>query len=94
MKFFITAGKSFTLLTWLVMFYNLFIPFEGQVSIILNILLLITVMMHFFQLLIFHTMFSSLLKLKIIDYIKVYFFGVFGLLVYRQKVLDLPPAEK
>ncbi|GIU51047.1 MULTISPECIES: DUF1145 domain-containing protein [Shewanella] len=93
MKFFILAGKSFTLLTWLVMFYNLFMPFEGQVSIILNILLLITAFMHFFQLLIFHTMFSTLLKLKFVDFIKVYFTGVFGLLEYRQKVIDLPKTE-
>ncbi|WP_144211539.1 DUF1145 domain-containing protein [Shewanella donghaensis] len=89
MKYFIVIGKSFTLITWLVMFYNLFMPLEGQVSIILNILLFITAVMHCFQLLIFNTMFSSLLKLSALDYLKVYFFGVFGLLEYRQKVLEL-----
>ncbi|MDO6774457.1 DUF1145 domain-containing protein [Shewanella sp. 3_MG-2023] len=93
MKFFIIGGKSLTLIMWLVMFYNLFMPFEGQVSIVLNILFFITVIMHFFQLLIFNTMFSSLLKLSFVDYLKVYFFGVFGLLVYRQKVLELDKAE-
>ncbi|MEZ9142402.1 MULTISPECIES: DUF1145 domain-containing protein [unclassified Shewanella] len=93
MKFFILAGKSFTLLTWLVMFYNVFMPFDGKVSIVLNILLLITAFMHLFQLLIFYTMFNTLLKLKLVDYIKVYFLGVFGLLEYRQKVLDLPQTE-
>ncbi|MDO6641992.1 MULTISPECIES: DUF1145 domain-containing protein [unclassified Shewanella] len=93
MKFFIIGGKSLTLIMWLVMFYNLFMPFEGQVSIVLNILFFITVIMHFFQLLIFNTMFSSLLKLSVVDYLKVYFFGVFGLLEYRQKVLELDKAE-
>ncbi|WP_076538188.1 DUF1145 domain-containing protein [Shewanella sp. UCD-KL21] len=93
MKFFIISGKSLTLIMWLVMFYNVFMPFEGQVSIVLNILLFITIIMHFFQLLIFHTMFSSLLKLSLVDYLKVYFFGVFGLLEYRQQVLELDKAE-
>ncbi|WP_394129379.1 DUF1145 domain-containing protein [Shewanella maritima] len=88
MKIFIIAGKVFTSLTWLVLIVNLLMPFEGNVSIALNFFLAFTVMMHGFQVLIFHTMFSQTHQLKAKDYIKPFAFGVFTLLEYRQQLLS------
>ncbi|NKF49141.1 DUF1145 domain-containing protein [Shewanella sp. WXL01] len=88
MNKFIVIGKLATALMWLVMIYNLFMPFAGKVSIALNFFMLFTVMMHLFQVLIFHTMFSEALKLKGKDYLQPFFFGVFALLQYRQRLLS------
>ncbi|QIR13255.1 DUF1145 domain-containing protein [Shewanella aestuarii] len=88
MKLIIKLGYGATAFTWLVMFYNLFMPFEGNIGLLLNILLGLTIIMHGLQLLIFNTMFAAALPLKAKDYLMVYIFGVFGLLAYRQKVLQ------
>ncbi|WP_299798020.1 DUF1145 domain-containing protein [uncultured Shewanella sp.] len=88
MKFVITTGKAVTLFAWLLMAYNLIMPFEGNIGIILYILLAITAFMHLFQVVIFHTLFKSLLTLKRSDYLHVFTFGAFSLLQYRSKVMQ------
>lgn len=82
----ITFGYSMTACAWLVMFYNLFMPFEGQIELVLKVLLALTIMMHGLQLIVLNVMFSSGFTLKIKDYLIVYIFGVFGLLAYRYKL--------
>ncbi|WOT05437.1 DUF1145 domain-containing protein [Shewanella youngdeokensis] len=87
MKALLVIGKWITAFVWLLMIFNLFMPLNGNVAIILNILLAITVFMHGFQTVIFHTLFNTLLPLKKRDYLQVFLFGVFSLLQYRQQVL-------
>ncbi|MCL1056572.1 DUF1145 domain-containing protein [Shewanella gelidimarina] len=87
MKLALLLGKLATALAWLMMFYNLASPFDGNIAVILNILLAVTVFMHGFQTIIFHTIFKSLIALKKGDYLQVFIFGVFSLLQYRQQVL-------
>ncbi|SUI86818.1 DUF1145 domain-containing protein [Shewanella morhuae] len=87
MPLLINVGKAITLIAWLMMAYNLVIPFDGNVAIILNILLGITCMMHCFQVAIFHMLFKTLLPLTKQDYLQVFIFGIFSLLAYRQRVL-------
>ncbi|PKH57200.1 hypothetical protein CXF83_03260 [Shewanella sp. Choline-02u-19] len=87
MKLVLLLGKLATALAWLMMFYNLAVPFDGNIAVILNILLAVTVLMHSFQTMIFHTIFKSLIALKKSDYLQVFIFGVFSLLQYRQQVL-------
>lgn len=87
MKALILAGKAITLCTWLLMLYNLLMPIDGAISQLLSLLLLLTVVMHCVQLLIFHRLFSPLLPLGKVDYGAVLLFGVFSLLDYRQRVL-------
>ena len=93
MKWVLIAGKLATAFAWLMMFYNLVTPFEGNIAAILNILLAVTVFMHCFQTIIFHTLFNQLLPLKKVDYLQVFMFGVFSLLQYRQQVLDKQKAK-
>ena len=88
MKWLLLAGKLVTAFAWLLMFYNLVAPFTGDIAVILNILLAVTVFMHCFQTIIFHTLFNKLLPLNKGDYLQVFMFGVFSLLHYRQQVLD------
>lgn len=83
----ITLGKLITLLAWCLMAYNLVMPFGGNISLILNILLGITVMMHLLQTLMFYSVFSNLLPLQGKDYLQAFIFGVFALLQYRQRAL-------
>ncbi|MEC4728751.1 DUF1145 domain-containing protein [Shewanella sp. D64] len=87
MKFMIAAGKAITLVAWFMMGYNLVMPFEGDISLILNTLLLLTLVMHSIQTLIFHRLFKTLLPLTQSDYLNVFVFGVFSLLSYRREVL-------
>jgi putative membrane protein len=87
MPLLINLGKAITLIAWLMMAYNLAIPFEGKVAIILNILFGITCLMHCFQVAIFHMLFRTLLPLTKQDYLQVFIFGIFSLLAYRQKVM-------
>ena len=83
MDFFIISGKATTLFAWLIMGYNLVQPFEGNIAVILNILFSVTLLMHGFQVVIFHTRFKSRLRLHKSDYLKVLTFGIFSLLSYR-----------
>jgi putative membrane protein len=87
MKPILILGKLATAFAWLMMFYNLAAPFDGNIAAILNILLAVTVFMHCFQTIIFHTIFNSLIALKKGDYLQVFIFGVFSLLQYRQLIL-------
>jgi putative membrane protein len=87
MKMMILAGKGITLFAWGVMLYNLFFPIEGNVGTLLSILLAITLVMHSFQVLIFHMLFKSLMVIKKSHYFAVLLFGVFSLLAYRQRLL-------
>lgn len=87
MPLLINLGKAITLIAWLMMAYNLVIPFEGNVAITLNILFAITCMMHCFQVAIFHMQFKTLLPLTKQDYLQVFIFGIFSLLAYRQRVM-------
>lgn len=87
MSLLINLGKTITLVAWLMMFYNLIMPFDGNVAIVLNIIFGITCMMHCFQVAIFHMLFKSLLPLRKTDYLQVFIFGIFSLLVYRQRVM-------
>lgn len=87
MKFIILAGKAVTLFAWGVMLYNLVASVEGNIGLLLTILLAITVVMHSLQVLIFHSLFKSLLPLNKADYLQVLLFGVFSLLDYRQQAL-------
>ncbi|EGM67994.1 DUF1145 domain-containing protein [Shewanella sp. HN-41] len=87
MPLLINLGKVITLIAWLMMAYNLAIPFEGKVAIILNILFGITCIMHCFQVAIFHMLFKTLLPLTKQDYLQVFIFGIFSLLAYRQQVM-------
>ncbi|WP_299802811.1 DUF1145 domain-containing protein [uncultured Shewanella sp.] len=88
MKVMLVLGKLVTGFAWLMMIYNLIMPFEGNISVVLNILFAMTIFMHCFQTLIFHTMFKPLLQLKKSDYLQVFLFGVFSLLQYRKQVMD------
>ncbi|MCG9731617.1 DUF1145 domain-containing protein [Shewanella sp. Isolate13] len=88
MKAMLVLGKIVTAFAWLMMLYNLAMPFEGNVSVILNILFVMTIFMHCFQTFIFHTLFNTLLPLKKSDYLQVFLFGVFSLLQYRRQVMD------
>ncbi|QSX33526.1 DUF1145 domain-containing protein [Shewanella avicenniae] len=83
----ITFGKMLTLLAWCLMGYNLLLPFGGNISLILNILLGVTVMMHLLQTLMFYSVFNSLLPLKGKDYLQAFVFGVFALLQYRRQAM-------
>ena len=87
MPLLINLGKAITLIAWLMMAYNLAIPFEGKVAIILNILFGITCIMHCFQVAIFHMLFKTLQPLTKQDYLQVFIFGIFSLLAYRQQVM-------
>ena len=84
----IKCGYATTAIAWLVMVYNLVHPFEGSIGFAFTILLLLTVIMHALQIVIFHMMFKDTLTLKLKDYLVVCFFGLFALLPYRQKVLQ------
>ena len=44
MSLLINLGKTITLVAWLMMFYNLIMPFDGNVAIVLNIIFGITCM--------------------------------------------------
>lgn len=83
----INLGKLITLLAWLLMLYNLAVPFGGNIALILNILLGVTVMMHLLQTLMFYSVFSNYLQLTAKDYLQAFAFGVFALWQYRQRVL-------
>ncbi|WP_417763422.1 DUF1145 domain-containing protein [Shewanella sp.] len=83
----INLGKLLTLLAWLLMFYNIAMPFGGNISLILNILLGVTVMMHLLQLLMFYVVFHSVMPLKGKDYLQAFVFGVFAMWQYRQRAL-------
>lgn len=87
MKVLVALGKLITLFAWLIMFYNLAMPFEGKIALLLNVLLMITCVMHAVQAFIFHSLFKQLMTLKLRDYLQVMLFGVFTLLEYRQRVL-------
>lgn len=93
MKAVLVLGKLATLLAWVLMFFNLFSPFEDNIGVILTILLGVTAMMHGLQVLIFHTIFCQLLPLKAKDYLNAFLFGVFALLDYRQRALSQLAAE-
>lgn len=88
MKAMLVLGKIVTAFAWLMMLYNLISPFAGNIAVILNILFAMTILMHCFQTVIFHSLFSKLLPLKKSDYLQVFLFGVFSLLQYRQQVMD------
>ncbi|WP_065188751.1 DUF1145 domain-containing protein [Shewanella woodyi] len=88
MKFIVTTGKAITILAWILMGYNLVMPFNGEISLILNTLLLLTLVMHSIQTLIFHRLFKTLLPLTCRDYLNVLAFGVFSLLAYRREVME------
>ncbi|WP_028769410.1 MULTISPECIES: DUF1145 domain-containing protein [Shewanella] len=93
MKAMLVLGKLITGFAWIMMLYNLMVPFAGNIAVVLNILFAMTILMHCFQTLIFHTMFKSLLPLKKSDYLQVFLFGVFSLLHYRKQVLDKQPQD-
>ncbi len=93
MPLLINLGKAITLVAWLMMAYNLAVPFEGNIALMLNILLGITCLMHCFQVAIFHTMFNRLLPLTKKDYLQVFIFGFFSLLSYRQRILSTSAKE-
>ncbi|MCL1147256.1 DUF1145 domain-containing protein [Shewanella sp. 10N.261.52.F9] len=88
MKAMLVLGKVVTGFAWLMMLYNLVVPFDGSVAVVLNILFAMTIFMHCFQTFIFHSLFSKLLELKKSDYLQVFLFGVFSLLQYRKQVMD------
>ncbi|ABV89292.1 DUF1145 domain-containing protein [Shewanella pealeana] len=88
MKVMLVLGRIVTALAWLMMLYNLISPFEGGIAVALNILFVMTILMHCFQTFIFHSLFSKLLELKKSDYLQVFLFGVFSLLQYRKQVMD------
>ena len=90
MRLIITAGKAITLVAWIMMGYNLIMPFEGDLSLVLNILLLITLLMHGLQTLVLHHLCKTRLSLTRNDYLNVFVFGVFSLLSYRREVLMSP----
>ena len=90
MRLIITAGKAITLVAWIMMGYNLIMPFEGDLSLVLNILLLITLLMHGLQTLVLHHLCKTRLSLTRSDYLNVFVFGVFSLLSYRREVLMSP----
>jgi len=83
----IKCGYVTTAMAWLVMIYNLAYPFAGLIGMALTILLVVTVIMHALQIVIFHQMFKDRISLTTKDYLIVCVFGLFGLLAYRQKVL-------
>ena len=84
----IKCGYATTAIAWLVMVYNLVYPFEGSIGFAFTVLLLLTVIMHALQIVIFHQMFKDRISLTTKDYLIVCVFGLFGLLAYRQKVLQ------
>ncbi|GAA0786281.1 MULTISPECIES: DUF1145 domain-containing protein [Pseudomonadati] len=84
----IKLGYATTAMAWLAMIYNLAYPFAGLMGMALTILLLVTVIMHALQIVIFHQMFKDRLSLTIKDYLMVCVFGLFGLLAYRQKIIQ------
>ncbi|GIU40158.1 hypothetical protein TUM4438_00690 [Shewanella sairae] len=88
MNIMLVLGKLVTGVAWLMMVYNLIMPFDGSVAVVLNILFAMTIFMHCFQTFIFHSLFSKLLELKKSDYLQVFLFGVFSLLQYRKQVMD------
>ncbi|MGS0676592.1 DUF1145 domain-containing protein [Shewanella sp. 0m-4] len=88
MKVMLILGKIVTAFAWLMMLYNIAFPFEGGIAVALNILFVMTILMHCFQTFIFHSLFSQLLTLRKSDYLQVFLFGVFSLLQYRKQVLD------
>ena len=90
MRLIITAGKAITLVAWIMMGYNLVMPFVGDLSLVLNILLLITLLMHGLQTLVLHHLCKTRLSLTRSDYLNVFVFGVFSLLSYRREVLMSP----
>ncbi|ABM01673.1 DUF1145 domain-containing protein [Shewanella amazonensis] len=93
MKWLIMFGKLATLGAWVMMGYNLLTPFDGNIGTLLKILLGVTVVMHSFQLGVFHLLFKKLLPLKASDYLQVFAFGVFALLEYRAIALAKFEAE-
>lgn len=88
MKLMILGGKAITLFAWGVMLYNLFVPVEGNIGTLLTILLLVTLIMHSIQTLIFRTLFKPLMAITYANYLSVMCFGVFSLLDYRQRVMN------
>lgn len=88
MKYVMLLGKCMTGFAWAVMIFNLFMPFEGNTGLALNILLLVTAFMHGIQVIMFYGMFSQYMTLTKKDFLKVFGFGVFALLEYRQKLMQ------
>lgn len=93
MKWLIVFGKIATLGAWAMMGYNLMAPFDGNIGTLLKLLLGVTLVMHSFQLGVFHLLFRKLLPLKGSDYLQVFAFGVFALLEYRARALAKFEAE-
>lgn len=81
----IVAGQLCTLAAWLVMGYNLAMPFAAPISLALNILLGITVVMHAVQVVYFHLSYRRLTQPTPLDYLMIGVFGIFSLLRYRQQ---------
>ncbi|MGP1782908.1 DUF1145 domain-containing protein, partial [Shewanella frigidimarina] len=49
MKVMLILGKIVTAFAWLMMLYNIAFPFEGGIAVALNILFVMTILMHCFQ---------------------------------------------
>ncbi|MCL1143465.1 DUF1145 domain-containing protein [Shewanella gaetbuli] len=88
MNYIIKIGYGLTSVTWLVLLFNLIMPFDNGIGMILYIFLAFMAVMHGLQVFIFHTLFSPQLTLTAKDYATAYLFGVFALLSYRQKILQ------
>ncbi len=88
MKMLILGGKAITLFFWVMMIYNLIMPFNGNISNLLNFLFFTMLAMHSLQVLMFHNLFKSLMKIENKHYLSVLIFGAFSLLAYRREVLN------
>ena len=86
MKFVILIGKIITLAAFMLMLANLIFPFGGKVSLIFNLLLACTILIHGIQVAIFKSTFSQQMTLNGKDYLNVFIFGVFSLMEYKNKL--------
>ncbi|MBR9728747.1 DUF1145 domain-containing protein [Shewanella intestini] len=88
MNKFVLFGKILTAAMWVLMTYNLLMPFESKASVLLNFFMLFTAIMHLIQVAMFHTIFAKTMVLKATDYLQAFIFGAFTLMQYRQKLIS------
>ncbi|MEQ1976865.1 DUF1145 family protein [Xenorhabdus sp. SGI240] len=91
---FIQLGRGIMILVWGIMIFNLFHPFPSPLKYFMNIAMVFTVIMHSFQLLLLKNSQPKDQKLSGFIQTKIFFFGVFELLVWQKKLLKEKQQEK
>ena len=85
MKALIFLAKASIGFVWLVLLFNIFMPFPGKAAIVLYIMTAFLFIMHGLQMLIFIGAFGDNIKMSNWERWSILIFGVFALLDIRRK---------